>query len=183
MKFLKRTDLVDLPVAMSGAKLADRLLVIGCGDPGLIAKLALKVGLTGRACAVDDSPARMANAARIAEREGALVESAEAPGLNVPFESEAFDLVVVRNTAPSQSERRARCAAEALRLLRPGGRCLIVEGSSRSGIAGLLQRDSSASGSTSEEAGRSLTAAGFAAVRTLAERGGMTFVEGVKRNL
>ena len=42
-----------LAVSMAGIKLGDRLLVLGCGDPMLVAQLAVKTGLTGRAFAVD----------------------------------------------------------------------------------------------------------------------------------
>jgi SAM-dependent methyltransferase len=178
MKFFRKPETIDLPVAMSGVKLGDRLLVIGCSDPSLIARLALKVGLTGRACAVDESPERVAEAARLVERDGALIESAEARGSTVPYESDAFDLVVLRDTAAPADDARSRGAREALRVLRPGGRCLIVEGATRSG---LLRRGSGhADASTAAVA--ALAAAGFAAVRPLAEREGLTFVEGVKRN-
>ena len=179
MKFFRRSETVDLPVAMSGVKLGDRLLVIGCRDPSLIARLALKVGLTGRACAVDESPERVAEAARLVEREGALIESAEVRGSIVPYESDAFNLVVLRDTAAPAGEARSRGAREALRVLRPGGRCLIVEGATRSGF---LRRGSSGHADASTAGVAALSAAGFAAVRPLAERDGLTFVEGVKRN-
>ena len=68
-----------LAVSMAGLKLGDRLLVLGCGDPALIAQLALKTGLTGRACALDEDGARASRAARIVEREGALVETLTLP--------------------------------------------------------------------------------------------------------
>jgi ubiquinone/menaquinone biosynthesis C-methylase UbiE len=179
MRFFKKSDVIDLPIAMAGVKLGDRLLVIGCGDPALIARLALKVGLTGRACAVDEQPERVAEAARLVERDGALIESAEAQGSVVPYESDAFDLVVLRDSTQPAADVRSRAAREALRVLRPGGRCLIVDGSGRGGVTGLLRRGPSAD---SGEAAGALTAAGFAAVRTLADRGGLVFTEGVKRN-
>jgi SAM-dependent methyltransferase len=181
MKLFKKSETLDLPVAMSGVKLGDRLLVIGCSDPSLIARLALKVGLTGRACAVDESPARVAEAARLVERDGALIEAAEAKGLSVPYESEAFDLVVLRDSARPATDVRSRAACEALRVLRPGGRCLIVDGSTRSGL--LWRSSPGHAGNASEAAVNALTAAGFAAVRALAEREGLTFVEGVKKNV
>ena len=82
---------------MSGAKLGDRLLVVGCSDPALIAALAIKAGLTGRACAVDTDPARSRAPPRAVEREGALVETAATPLPTLPFDADAFDVVVLRD--------------------------------------------------------------------------------------
>jgi SAM-dependent methyltransferase len=182
MRLFRRSEVDDLPVAMSGVKLADRVLVIGCSDPLLIAKLALKVGLTGRACAVDESPDRVAGAQRVAEREGTLIETAAAPGLKIPYESEGFDLVVVREVASPPPERLARALVEALRVLRRGGRCLLIEGAAASRVAGLFRRAGGATVHDLEGTSRAVINAGFAAVRTLAERDGVLFVEGVKRN-
>ena len=53
----------SLAVSMAGIKMGDRLLVLGCGDPVRLAQLAVKTGLTGRACAID---AREAVATRAA---------------------------------------------------------------------------------------------------------------------
>jgi len=126
-KWIRKSTLDPLAVSMSGVKLADRLLVIGCSDPSLIAALGAKVGLTGRACAVDQDPSLVASAAQISEREGVLIESAPAPGLKVPFLDESFDVVVVRDTGSSTATAPGSPAfAEAWRVLRPGGYCVHV---------------------------------------------------------
>ena len=52
--FRSATPHDPLAVTMTGVKLGDRLLVIGCGQAKLVAQLALKPGLTGRACALDE---------------------------------------------------------------------------------------------------------------------------------
>ena len=54
--FRKLGDKHDLAVSMVGIKLGNALLQLGCGDGGLLAALAAKVGLTGRAAAVDATP-------------------------------------------------------------------------------------------------------------------------------
>ena len=124
---------------MTGVKLADRLLVIGCSDPRLIAAIAAKAGLTGRACAVDEDASLAESAARIAEREGVLIESAPAPGLRVPYPDESFDVAVIRETGSStMTQPGSPVFAEARRVLRPGGRCVLIEGGARAGIAGWL---------------------------------------------
>jgi ubiquinone/menaquinone biosynthesis C-methylase UbiE len=181
MPWLKRSAPTDsLAVSMSGAKLGDRLLVVGCSDPALIASLGSKAGLTGRACAVDAVPERVAEAARITEREGTLVETATAPGWTLPFDPDSFDLVVVRDVPPDD---RTAAVPEARRVLRPGGRCMIIDTTARSGLGALLARRSNEGPyGDPESARRALEDAGFVAPRLLAERDGLLFVEGVKRN-
>lgn len=172
-----------LAVAMSGVKLGDRLLVVGCTDPVLVAQLAQKTGLTGRACAADEDARRVASAARTIEREGALVETITAPVTMLPLDAETFDIVVLRDVIGAlDTHRRLACVAEALRILRPGGRCVVIETAPRGGIGGLLnKRTLSAEYVSSGGAERALGAAGFRAVRRLAERSGLAFTEGAKQ--
>lgn len=183
MKWIRKSSLEPLAVSMPGVKLGDRLLVIGSSDPMLIAALGSKSGLTGRACAVDDDGALAAEAGRVAEREGALVETAHAPGWQVPYEEDAFDVVVLRSmlSRPAAAGRDT-ALREAMRVLRPGGRCVGIEGSPRRGLSALIgggQTDTP----RADDLTRALASAGFVAVRTLAEREGMVFVEGVRRNV
>ncbi|HXW07579.1 MAG TPA: methyltransferase domain-containing protein [Vicinamibacterales bacterium] len=178
--WFRKSTTEPLAVSMSGVKLADRLLVVGCGDPRLVAALALKVGLTGRACALDDSPERVAHAQRLAEREGALLEGLVSDRAAVDLPDASFDLVVLRHVEPAAPADALAEAKTALRILRPGGRCLVIGGSA--GGFGVL-RPAAPPGPDSPELVRALETAGFAAVRQLAERGGQRFVEGVKRNV
>lgn len=180
--WIRKTSLDPLAVSMPGVKLADRLLVIGCSDPMLIAGLASKAGLTGRACAVDADEALAIEAGRIAEREGALIEIAGAPNWIVPYNESSFDVVVLRAMLSGPPhDARATAGREALRVLRPGGRCVAIDGTPRRGLSALLGGGQAAAPSADESTG-ALVAAGFVAVRTLAEREGMVFAEGVKRN-
>jgi ubiquinone/menaquinone biosynthesis C-methylase UbiE len=184
MRWLKRAPSEPLTVAMAGIKLANRVLVVGCSDRALIAALAIKAGLTGRACAVDTDAARVEATARAVEREGALVETFTTPLTTLPFEGSAFDVVVLRDVlAGAAAGDRPAIAAEAQRVVRPGGRCLAIDTSSRSSLGGLLARPVNPEYLAGGGAPPLLLAAGFAAVRTLAERDGQTFVEGVKRNV
>jgi ubiquinone/menaquinone biosynthesis C-methylase UbiE len=181
MKWFRKSSVAPLPVAMSGLKLGDRLLVVGCSDPLLIAGLAGKVGLTGRVCAVDASQEKADDSRVIAEREGVLIESATAPGWVVPFSEGDFDVAVIRGAFAETGEAAATSISEAHRVLRPGGRCVVMAGEARRGLWSLV-----AGGTASADdraIARALSAAGFVAVRTLAQREGMTFVEGVKKNL
>lgn len=173
MRLFRKSRTQNLAVAMAGVKLGDRLLVIGCGDPKLIAALALKTGLTGRACAVDPSAERTAEAARVAHTEGALIETVTAPTAAVQAIDESFDIVLLRDVLDPHTVR------EAWRVLRPGGRCLVVLSAPRGGLAGLFRTRPAAQGDAGS-ATRALHEAQFRGARTLAEREGMVFVEGVK---
>lgn len=182
MWWLKKAESAEpLTVSMSGVKLGDRLLVVGCGDATLIAQLALKTGLTGRACALDEDAGRMDRAAKAVEREGALIEPITAPWTQLPLEANGFDVVVIRDVLITlDMRRRAPLGAEVLRVLRPGGRCIVIEGGARGGLGALLQGHGNAEYTSSGGAERALSSVGFRAVRTLAERGGLKFVEGVR---
>ena len=182
---LRKSSEELLAVSMAGIKLSDRLLVVGCADPILIARLAVKTGLTGRAFAVDEQEKVVTAAAAIVEREGALIETATAPWSALPLEADSFDVAIVRDVLPHlTTEVRSGCVREVLRVLRPGGRCLVIDGKGRTGLATVAR---GASGSTDyATAGgpvHTLTAQGFKASRMLAEREGLLFAEAIKANL
>ena len=167
---------------MAGIKLGDRLLVVGCADPLLIAQLALKTGLTGRAYAVDERNALVTAAENVAVREGALIETASAPWAALPVQADEFDVAIVRDVLPHLTqEQRATCIREVRRVLRPGGRCLVVDGRSRTGFLARA-RGTSIPPDYTEPGGlvTVLAAQGLKAARILAEREGLIFAEAVK---
>ena len=154
---------------MAGVKLGDRFLSVGLRDPTLIAALAIRAGLTGRACATDADPARAASGAGTLEAEGALVEVAEAPWDRLPYDDGSFDVALARDVLSTLApEQQVRCAADVLRVLRGGGRVVIVEGSKRARV-------------DPNPLTAALKDAGFAAVRLLAEADGLMFIEGIKK--
>jgi ubiquinone/menaquinone biosynthesis C-methylase UbiE len=180
MRFFRKSQIENLAVTMPGVKLGDRVLVAGCSDPKLVAALAAKTGLTGRACAADESAERSADAARVALAEGALLETITAPLSALPVDDASFDIVVLRDVLLGDSEdARVRIAQEAWRVLRPGGRCVVIQSMARSGLGKLL-RGGSASVTDAAGATRAMEGAQFRGVRTLAERDGLAFVEGTK---
>src|SRR5512132_2036917 len=173
LPFFRKTADEALAVSMAGIKLGDRLLVVGCSDPVLIAQLAVKTGLTGRAHATDADDHVVRRAAEIALREGALVETSVSPHGTLPLDAGAFDVAVVRDVlAHVPAERRPAVLAEIRRVLRPGGRCLVIE-SGRRGLGGFL------GSSSGIDCVPLLQEAGFKAARTLAERAGLMFAEAV----
>jgi SAM-dependent methyltransferase len=174
-----------LAVSMASIRLGDRLLVLGCSDAVLIARLAVKTGLTGRACAIDEREALVTRAAGIAAREGALIETFTAPWGTLPLERESFDVAVIHDVlAGMDANRRTGCVLDVQRVLRPGGRCLVIDPGRRGGIAGFVQAPVLDPGYSAQGgAVRALESGGFRAARVLAERQGLVFAEGVKGNL
>ncbi len=78
-------------------------------------------------------------------------------------------------------EERVAAVRELLRILRRGGRAMIIGTAPRGGIGALLTRAQTGPPFTaSGDANRELEADGFVSVRTLAEREGLVFVEGIK---
>jgi ubiquinone/menaquinone biosynthesis C-methylase UbiE len=183
--FLKRGDPYALVVGMAGAKMGDRFLQIGCAHGGRLAAIAQKVGLSGRAVVVAPDEPSAARARKGAANAGVLVDVEIAPPTRLPVEDAAFDLVVVDDTAglmgAMRPEDRVATVREMLRVARPGGRAMVVGAAPRGGLGALLSRGQNAPlFAASGDATRSLQADGFKSVRTLAEREGLVFVEGIK---
>jgi ubiquinone/menaquinone biosynthesis C-methylase UbiE len=174
-----------LAVSMAGIKLGDRLLMVGCSDPKLVARLAVKTGLTGRAFAVDVRADLIARAEQVAAREGALIESATAPWGALPLDAESFDVAIVRHVFPDLDRaQRLACAADVHRVLRPGGRCLVIDPAPVPGLGGIVKRTAINEEYLAQGGGVAvLEAAGFRAARVLAEREGATFSEAARGNV
>lgn len=174
-----------LAVAMTALKLGDRLLEIGCSDVALLAAVASKAGLSGRACAVVETEADAARLQSGAARAGTLLEVEVAPFGKLPFPDNSFDVVVIDSQegliAGMRPEDRIGCLREARRVLVPRGRAVVIERVARPGIAGVFFRQPVnqhyrlAGGSAA-----ALRAEGFRAVRVLAERDGLSFIEGIR---
>ena len=166
-RFRKMRAMDPLQVAMTGVRMGERYLQVFCSDAALTRGLATKTGLSGVAAlaAPDEAQARLARKA--AEKAGVLIDLKVTPPTSLAWDDGAFDMVVVDNTggvfAELSETDRAACLREARRVLRAGGRVEFIE------------RESHSSGAEAV-----LTTAGFKPVRTLAERDGFRFVEGLK---
>ncbi len=180
--FRARSDPHALLIAMTGVTMGERLLQIGCADRALLGVLASKVGLSGRAAASTFDEREAARARASAARAGALVDVDVTRDGTLAFEPQAFDVVVVDNTGGSiaqmKPELRVRTLQEAARVLRPGGRILVVESAERGGLAALFNRRAMdehyrANGGTIA----ALEAEGFRSARILTEREGRRFIE------
>src|SRR4051812_24222134 len=165
---------------MAAVKLGDRFLAVGVRDTALIAALAIKSGLTGQARAVDPDAALVEKARATVEREGALVEITRAPWGMWPFDEGSVDVAVISDLLPRITpDARTHCIADTLRVLRPGGRVVVIERARRGGVGALLHRDSV--DPTYPGPVAALKEEGFAAVREIAERDGVIYVEGIKK--
>jgi len=96
--FLKRDNPHTLVVSMTGVKLGDRLMLVGCAHAGRLGAVAAKVGLSGRAVAVAPDEPSAARARKGAADAGVFVEVEVAPPTRLPVENDAFDLAVVDDT-------------------------------------------------------------------------------------
>jgi SAM-dependent methyltransferase len=183
--FLKKDDPYRLIVGMTGVKMGETFVQVGCAHGGRLAAVAGRVGLSGRAVVVAPDASSAARARKGAEDAGVLVEVEVALPTRLPLADGAFDLAVVDDTAglfgTMRPEDRVAAVRELARVLRQGGRVLVVGAVPRGGLGAVLSRTRHgppfvASG----DAIKSLEADGFRPVRTLAEREGLVFVEGIK---
>jgi ubiquinone/menaquinone biosynthesis C-methylase UbiE len=180
LRTIRRQRQMDpLHVTMTGVRMGERFLQIGCDDPSLLGGLAAKVGLSG-ACAVaafDEEAA--ARARKVGASVGALIDVRVVTPDALGTESASVDMVVVDDTrgtfARLRDTDRVGALAEARRVLRSGGRIEVVERLSVKGLlGGHITRPET------YEAEQELAAAGFKPVRLLAEKEGVRFVEGLK---
>jgi hypothetical protein len=161
-----------LQVSMTGVRMGERFLQIGCSDKALLAGLAAKVGLSGSAAVVVSSNSEVKLAESIARKVGALIDVTETDiARQWPFEPSSYDLIVVDDTASEfwGDDLVVAGLRHAFGSVRPGGRIEVVSRvNTPHEKVDFLQR---------------LKEAGFKPVRILAEQNGLRFVEGLRPNL
>lgn len=163
---------------MTGVRMGERFVLVGCDDSVLLAGLGAKVGLSGGAAAVAFDEHQAVRARSAASREGVLLEMKIAADGAVGFPDASFDMAVVDDTGGGFANReagvRVRVLAELRRVLRHGGRIEVVEGLGSSGMFGRPTARPGGYDSVKE-----LQGAGFRPVRVLAELPNFRFVEGL----
>ncbi len=170
----------EMVLAMVGVRMGERLACFGAGDPAMFAALATKVGLTGRACAVASDQAGAQAMTAAAADEGVLMEIESAIGWTSSLEPQSFDVAVVdgRLITDGQADGQA-CLREAFRVSRAGARLVAILSGER-GAGALIGVERTSAGMAGSEMVRALEQAGFRPARLLAEREGLTFVEGFR---
>jgi SAM-dependent methyltransferase len=117
----------------------DIVLDVGCGTGTLAALAKQRVGQDGQVEGIDASPEMVALANAKAASNGGDVQYQEAFAQALPFEDSTFDIVLctmVLHHLPNGD--RAEAIAETHRVLRPGGRLLVVDLAQTSGLLSAL---------------------------------------------
>ena len=184
--FFRKARVEPLPITMSGIRTGERLLQIGLDEARLIGELASKVGMSGTAASIVTNERDAARAKDAAAKAGVLMDvRVVTPLRNLPFEDASFDVIVMHSLngllASLAPYTRIRCLEESHRLLRAGGRMVVIEPEPRGGLGGLLRPyPMDAYSSSGGGAVGALKAEGFKPVRILADREGYRFTEGMK---
>ena len=115
----RRREYVEALALHSG----ERVLDVGCGPGFLAAAMADAIGATGRVCGVDVSESMLALArARCGDR----IEFLFGDATLLPLDDGVFDVAVATQVYEYVSDLEA-ALTELRRVLRPGGRALIVD--------------------------------------------------------
>ena len=114
--------LIDLIAPRSG----EAILEVGCGAGSLVRLLAQRLGDANPITGADVNPFLLREAAQLAEAEGlaGLIRFTEGNAEALPFADEAFDCVY--SVTVFEECDAGRAIAEALRVVRPGGRVGLV---------------------------------------------------------
>jgi hypothetical protein len=186
--FLRRSKHTrdPLAVAMSGVRLGERVLQVGVDDARLVGLIAAKAGLSGSAACVVADQQQASRAKSGADRAGVLIDIAVMPGGTLPHPDGGFDVTVVHSVsgllASMEASMRRTLLGESSRVLRAGGRIIVIEPGTRTGLGSMLRPVPPAQAPYDAAGGiaADLRAAGFSAVRELGDREGLRFAEGLK---
>jgi len=114
--------LIDLIAPRSG----EAIIEVGCGAGSLVRLLAQRLGDANPITGADVNPFLLREAAQLAEAEGlaGLIRFTEGNAEALPFADEAFDCVY--SVTVFEECDAGRAIAEAMRVVRPGGRVGLV---------------------------------------------------------
>lgn len=158
---------------MVGAKAGDSLVVIGATAFDLAAELAKVTGLNGQTVVVHPDPAARERVDAAAALVGALLEFRQGSPKNVPLDDGSQSVAVLSASLSSwPTSDRKEILAEIFRVLRSGGRIIVIQAGKGSARAGERL--------SHEDVLALLTGAGARAARLLADVGGVSYFEARK---
>lgn len=126
-------------VAMLGIKGGDSVLFLGADRPELAAAVGAITGLNGQTTVADKAAGAGDRIARAAADAGALVDFVAAPTAMLPMDPQTFDVAVLPAGMAALGPGAPSVLAEAIRVVRPGGRIVLCEPLPRQGLFRLAQ--------------------------------------------
>jgi ubiquinone/menaquinone biosynthesis C-methylase UbiE len=126
-------------LATAELKPGEALLDVACGTGTLAIAASRQVGATGEVIGIDAAPEMLARAAQKAARSGSTATFTHGTAQSLPFPGERFDVVtgtlMLHHIPPAA---RVAFAGEARRVLKPGGRIVLVDFGSPEGASRLF---------------------------------------------
>ena len=116
--------IIDLAQFQSGEAVLD----VGCGTGTLALIAKERVGTAGRVCGIDPGPKQITRARHKALRAGLSIDFQVGAIEQLPFPDQSFDIILstlMMHVLPD--DLKSRGLAEIARVLKPGGRVLIVD--------------------------------------------------------
>lgn len=126
-------------VALSGATAGQSVLDCATGTGDLALTFKSKVGATGRVVGTDFCAEMLAPAPAKAAAKGLQVEWAVADAMNLPYEDNTFDVASI-SFGIRNVDDPVVCLREMARVVRPGGRVVVIEFGQPRGFFGALYR-------------------------------------------
>jgi SAM-dependent methyltransferase len=165
-------------LAMIGAKAGGIVVVIGASDPGVAAEVALVTGLNGRTLVIVPPGAASAGVEKAAAEAGALVDVETSDLASLPAADGGFDIAVVSDV--DAAEGLDRVIREAARVVRPGGRVVVIRGRKVTGFRKLLAGSGSETSTADDRIISLLSGSGLRGARRLGQAEGVSYFEGTK---
>jgi demethylmenaquinone methyltransferase/2-methoxy-6-polyprenyl-1,4-benzoquinol methylase len=126
-------------VRLSGAKEGSAILDCATGTGDLALAFKRKVGPTGRVVGTDFCPEMLESAPSKATKAGLRVEFQVADALALPFADDSFDVASIAFGIRNVDDP-VKCLKEMARVVRPGGRVVVLEFGQPTGAFGALFR-------------------------------------------